>query len=47
MFSSTFWQEPYFWAFIAMLVNCSLQRRMARRNILPDADENQVFEESA
>jgi O-antigen ligase len=44
MFSSTFWQEPYFWAFLAMLVNCSLQRRRARKysqDNVPDADENQ------
>ncbi|MDO5702340.1 MAG: hypothetical protein Q4G47_03185 [Lachnospiraceae bacterium] len=25
--SNTFWQEPYFWAFLAMLVNCAMIRR--------------------
>lgn len=28
--SSTFWQEPYFWAFLAMIVNCSLKIRRER-----------------
>lgn len=29
-FSNTFWQEPYFWAFLAMLVNCAYQRRKSK-----------------
>lgn len=28
--SSTFWQEPYFWSFIAMLVNCIGDRKRNR-----------------
>ena len=50
MFSSSFWQEPYFWAFLAMLVNCGLQRRRygrSRRNALPDEDEIRVPKEPA
>jgi len=26
-FSSSFWMEPYFWGFIAMLVNCAAKRK--------------------
>ncbi len=29
-FSSTIWEEPHFWAFIAMLINCGYKRRMMR-----------------
>lgn len=28
MFSSSFWYEPYFWALLAMLVNCSKGKRI-------------------
>lgn len=29
-FSSSFWMEPYFWGFIAMLVNCAVKRKSPR-----------------
>ena len=28
MFSTSFWTEPYFWAFIALLYNCRYKRMM-------------------
>lgn len=30
-FSSSFWMEPYFWAFIAMLINCAAKRRKQKK----------------
>lgn len=30
-FSNTFWQEPYFWAFIAMLLNCQESRKQQKK----------------
>lgn len=30
MVSSSFWEEPYFWAFLAMMVNCGYVYRKAR-----------------
>jgi len=33
-FSNTFWQEPYFWTFIAMLVNCAAQRRKEKKTMI-------------
>ena len=29
-FSSSFWMEPYFWGFIAMLINCEARRKHER-----------------
>ena len=31
MFSSSFWTEPYFWAFLAMMVNCSKLYKLEHR----------------
>lgn len=31
MFSSTIWEDPYFWTFIAMLVNCAKNRYRGER----------------
>lgn len=30
MFSSSFWMEPYFWAFLALMVNCAKLYKLER-----------------
>lgn len=35
-FSSSFWMEPYFWGFIAMLVNCAAKRKQDKNAVATD-----------
>lgn len=46
VFSNTFWQETYFWSFLAMLINCALQRRRVRNTKPPlsDAAAHETFQ---